>query len=910
MNSSSPESASSRSLADIVVNPHGHLLWQAEGGESWPVPEAAARCEKAFAEGAEALLLHLASRELDTLLPPVPAFWRTFARRYLAALCHVPEVDIPLTSPCVPAEEETDALLDQAPPMRGLEYLNPGVWRELWNRLDLHCRSAATAHREGPGGFLRALHPAWRAVGRVCFHLAQNKKNETHPFAFLATYAPGIGTHGQVQYRPLGQALQEYAGEKNRAALLKLLSPVQAAAEQSPLTRELFESGSLYHPLAWTPREAVRFLKEISAIEAGGIRIRVPDLWKNNRPPRAQVNVHLGDQRKSGMGLGALLSFEMKVALDGEPLSQREIAELLASTDGLALIRGQWIEVDPEKLQRAMDHWNHVGSASPEGLTLAESLRQLAGTSAFPRSPQDDFREWVGLAPGAWLDNVLSSLRNPSRLESIHAIPGLQATLRPYQKSGVEWLSFMRELGLGACLADDMGLGKTLQLIALLLVRRAAPGADAERPNLLVAPASLLSNWKAEIERFSPTLCARILHPSGMAPDAWKQAQPNPARFLHGCQLAMTTYGMVARWDALRQLDWDLVVLDEAQAIKNPGTRQTRAIKELRSLHRVALTGTPIENRLGDLWSLFDFLNPGLLGSATSFANLAKRADDSSVIGAIRTLSRPYILRRMKSDKRIIADLPDKTEVSAFCALSKAQAVLYAKSVEELAAQIEDKDGIQRRGLVLSYILRFKQICNHPSQWLHDGQYDPSDSGKFERLGELADEIASRQEKVIVFTQFQEITAPLESFLSGVFHRPGLILHGGTPVKERRKLVESFQREEGPPFFVLTTKAGGSGLNLTEASHVIHFDRWWNPAVENQATDRAFRIGQKKNVLVHKFVCQGTIEERIDSMIAGKSALANDILGTTGTEKLLTEMNNAELIRFVSLDINKATPSD
>jgi non-specific serine/threonine protein kinase len=368
---------------------------------------------------------------------------------------------------------------------------------------------------------------------------------------------------------------------------------------------------------------------------------------------------------------------------------------------------------------------------------------------------------------------------------------------------------------------------------------------------------------------------------------------------------------MVARWEELRQQDWDLAVLDEAQAVKNPAARQTKAVKELRASHRIALTGTPVENRLGDLWSLFDYLNPGLLGSAKRFSDYLKTsADRSGGLGALRNLVRPYILRRLKTDKRIIADLPDKTEVKAYCPLSRKQAALYEQSVREMKAKLEEVDGIARRGLVLGYIMRFKQICNHPSHWLRDQTYVHDESGKFLRLRELVSEIAQRQEKVLVFTQFQEMTQPLAACLAEVFRRPGLILHGAVPVKDRRRLVETFQSEEGPPFFVLTTKAGGTGLNLTAASHVIHFDRWWNPAVENQATDRAYRIGQKRNVLVHKFVCRGTFEEKIDAMLEEKAALARDVVDGEGGEVRLTEMSNDELIKFVSLDIDRAGRED
>jgi len=357
--------------------------------------------------------------------------------------------------------------------------------------------------------------------------------------------------------------------------------------------------------------------------------------------------------------------------------------------------------------------------------------------------------------------------------------------------------------------------------------------------------------------------------------------------------------------------EWRLAVLDEAQAIKNPGARQTRAVKRLRARSRIALSGTPVENRLGDLWSLYDFLNPGLLGSATEFSRYAKglQSAEPPNFAPLRQLVRPYLLRRLKTDRRIISDLPDKTELTAWCALTKRQAALYEQSVRELGEKLDTlTDGIQRRGLVLAFLMRFKQICNHPSHWLGDSAFGPDDSGKFLRLAELCEEIASRQEKALVFTQFREMTEPLAARLREVFGRSGLVLHGSTAVKERQQLVAEFQRDAGPPFFVLSLKAGGTGLNLTAASHVIHFDRWWNPAVENQATDRAFRIGQQKNVLVHKFVCRGTIEERIDALIAGKQSLADSVLGAaSGAEKLLTEMPNDELLRFVALDLKTAS---
>jgi SNF2 family DNA or RNA helicase len=375
--------------------------------------------------------------------------------------------------------------------------------------------------------------------------------------------------------------------------------------------------------------------------------------------------------------------------------------------------------------------------------------------------------------------------------------------------------------------------------------------------------------------------------------------------------LVITSYGSLMRFPSLVQVPWHLAVLDEAQAIKNPGAKQTRAVKQLDAHARIALTGTPVENRLGDLWSIFDFINPGLLGSGKEFSRFTKRLGERphNPYAPLRELVRPYILRRLKTDKAVIADLPDKTEVKAYCYLTRTQAALYQQAVKELAAELDtklrDADDIKRRGVVLAFLMRFKQICNHPSQWLGDAAWKAEDSGKFARLRQLAEVIAAKQEKVLVFTQFRETTEPLAAFLGSVFGREGLVLHGGTPVAKRRELVKRFQEDELTPFFVLSLKAGGTGLNLTAASHVIHYDRWWNPAVENQATDRAFRIGQQRNVLVHKFICRGTIEDRIDQLIEAKQQLVKDVL-EGGAELLLTEMSDRELLDLVKLDVHAA----
>ncbi len=613
------------------------------------------------------------------------------------------------------------------------------------------------------------------------------------------------------------------------------------------------------------------------------------------------VKASVGASVPSLLGKEALLDFKMDVSLDGESLNEAELQALLAGGNGLQLIRGRWVEVDKKALERMLERFRAIEQAAADnGLPFAEAMRLVAGASIENAGDGLD-ADWSQLVAGPWLAETLQDLRHPEGLAWINPGTGLKAHLRPYQQAGVQWLYLLTRLGLGACLADDMGLGKTIQVLALLLVLKRESAAP-QRPSLLVAPASLLANWAAEAERFTPGLRLLIAHPSAMPAADFKALN---AAQLEGVDLVITSYGSLLRQPVLQDFDWRLAVIDEAQAIKNPGAKQTRQVKKIKAQSRIALTGTPVENRLSDLWSIFDFTHPGLLGTGKVFAKFTKRLAEAEHFGPLRALVQPYILRRLKTDRRVISDLPDKTELKAWCLLSPVQAALYQQSVQDLADALEDAEGIGRKGAVLSFLMRFKQICNHPSQWLGDAAWNPQDSGKFARLRELVEVIAARQEKVLVFTQFRETTEPLAAFLGSIFGREGLVLHGGTPVAKRRELVRRFQEDEQIPFFVLSLKAGGAGLNLTAASHVIHFDRWWNPAVENQATDRAFRIGQQRNVLVHKFICRGTVEDRIDQLIESKQQLVRDVL-EGGAELLLTEMSDRELLDLVRLDIHAA----
>ena len=887
-----------------MLTPHGQVHLEPDP-DGWCAVDGriGSRLTAAFTRGQGHGLLMLGAARLPEPLPPTLAFWRRLGNLYVARFCAENEPDqrrqLPPVAPPPGAFEELTAA---APAMRGGEYLTAEVLAQLWAEIERAFSVEATASGGDAEALLAGLDPAWHMLGRVCLHLAENKRSPALPFAFLATYAAQL-RGGKLQHQQLGEALREYADDRDK--LLALLSPVQRAAAQSPFVAELVKQKAIFQPQAWTAAQAYQLLREVPLLQQSGVVVRVPDWWHADARRRSRVTaqVSIGAPTDGLLGADAMLDFEVDVALDGDKLTKAEWRELQRASSGLVLVKGRWVEIDPQQLQQALGHWQQVEAAvAADGLSFAEGMRLLAGVRF-----GDDVSEDAPAAEVGWstvvadrrLEELLAALRDPSRLEQVHPGKALQATLRPYQEHGLRWLWLLQQLGLGACLADDMGLGKTLQVIALLL---SLARQGQRRASLVVMPASLLANWQAEFTRFAGQLKVLVAHPSAMA--AAELAALDASK-LHAHDVVLTTYGSLLRQEWPQANEWRMVVLDEAQAIKNPGARQTKAAKALRAGARVALTGTPVENRLSDLWSIFDFLCPGLLGTVGQFGKYQKRLGPRGH-AALRELVRPYILRRLKSDKRVIADLPDKTEVRRYCPLSKPQAVLYQQSVEDLARHLDEPlEDQQRRGLVLAFLLRLKQICNHPSQWLGDGGYAEAGSGKFQSLRELCEEIASRQEKVLVFTQFRQIIDPLASLLAEVFGRPGLVLHGGTAVGKRQKLVEAFGRDDGPPFFVLSLKAGGTGLNLTAASHVVHFDRWWNPAVENQATDRAYRIGQRRNVLVHKFVCRGTVEERIDELILAKVALANELLDG-GDEVAITELSNAELMRLVSLDIHTA----
>jgi superfamily II DNA or RNA helicase len=912
---------------EITLSPSGHLYLREPQGNKEDIPGYLIRRiknvlnTKVDAQIPSVCILRFGITPFSSALPSSLSFWHHFvqlfiheAQEVVGLENHSVEQDIRLEPPL----EDLQILMAKAPFMQGSEYLSLDTLCQLWKEFIQVLREEL----QGCDGTLQAYfaryNPSWNNVGRVCFHLAENKSNPKKPFAFIGTYTKQAAMHSKLQYLPLGQALKDYSGENKKHHLLSLLIPVKRASEKSPFIKKLVDSGDIFKTLAWRPDEAHTFLKSIPLIEEAGVVVRVPNWWKPKHPPRPQIKISIGNAAAKSVGMDALLDFNMSYSLpDGTVIEAAEMREILESQDGMVQIKGQWVEINQDKISQLISHWKKIeDQVRDEGLTFAQGIRLLSSTPDQSGISQEDISDWSQMIEGDWIKDVLSRLREAGQNEDKALQKTLDqyfhGTLRPYQSVGVKWLWLLYNLRLGGCLADDMGLGKTIQVLCLFLLSKNVQSKN-KTPHLLILPSTLLGNWQEEVKRFAPSLKIFLCHGSAISQKILKNKEaPN----LSDIDIVITTYSNVYRVPWMNKVSWNILILDEAQNIKNPSSKQMLAIKKLKSEVRFIITGTPIENRLLDLWSLFDFVAPGLLGSSKVFSHYGVKAIKEDVndaekerfYGAVRHLVSPYILRRLKSDKSIISDLPDKTEMDTHCFLTKKQAGLYKTSVDELQTLLkfsENSDEIKRRGLVLSFLTRFKQICNHPTQWLGHGEYNEEESGKFIRLKELCRVIAEKQEKVLIFTQYKEIIPALHNALERVFKRPGLILHGQTSIKNRLKLVESFQEEQGPPFFILSIRAGGTGLNLTRASHVIHFDRWWNPSVEAQATDRAYRIGQKRNVLVHKFICQGTIEEKIDKLINSKKELSSDILSKDG-KPALTEMSNEDLLNVVSLDIHRA----
>jgi SNF2 family DNA or RNA helicase len=638
---------------------------------------------------------------------------------------------------------------------------------------------------------------------------------------------------------------------------------------------------------------ALEFLR-ISApvLEQAGFGVLAPPWWRSSKRRvglrlKARTPSPSPTSNTASIGLDALCAVEWEAVLGDDKIGLAELRQLARLKQPLVRVRGQWVELregDIEAAIAAVDKKAHAADHMSAGELVRAALGVEPVSGDLPVS---------AVEADGWLGDLLAGAED-QRLQARTTPDGFVGELRPYQERGLGWLAFLGSLGFGACLADDMGLGKTAQLLALVLEERSR----SKGPTLVLCPMSLVGNWQREAARFTPDLSVYVHHGQN------RLEGKAFARNARKADLVLSTYGLAARdQQLLATVKWNRLVLDEAQQIKNSAARTTQSVRAIPADRRIAMTGTPVENRLSELWSIMQFLNPGLLGSEKGFrerfAIPIERDGDDEVAEKLRRITAPFVLRRLKTDRSIIADLPDKLEMKEFCTLTREQASLYQAVVDDMLARIDEADGIERRGLVLATMMKLKQVCNHPAHFLADGSSLPGRSGKLTRLTEVLEEAVSEGDRALVFTQFTEMGNLLERHLRRHLGCDVAWLHGGVTKKKRDEMVERFQAADGPGVFLLSLKAGGTGLNLTAATHVVHFDRWWNPAVEDQATDRAFRIGQKRNVQVRKFVCGGTLEERIDAMIESKRALAERIVGKG--EGWITEMSTDQIREVIAL---------
>ncbi len=784
------------------------------------------------------------------------------------------------------------------------------------------------------------------AAWGVTFHL-QSVENP-----LLVIDGPDVwmisGDSATIMGRRIDRPHELLLGELGRAS--RFYKRLEEALEESEPTQ-----------LALTTKQAYEFLREVRGVlTEQGFGVQAPDWW-DSPAARVGAKLHLESDAenpfditragltnaaKTHLGLSSLVGYKWEIAVGDTTLSLQEFEELAAKRTPLVRVNGRWVEIRPEDVHAAVKFIReHPGGQ----MKLSDALKM-----AYSVDLQTAGIPVVGMEATGWLNAFLNSEASSKQLEMIPTPKSFIGTLRPYQSRGVSWMAFQEQLGFGICLADDMGLGKTVQLLALLAWERevslppeplvpapeaapqgspqdpavladpAQPGAGVSTtpsehviqrpepnhshgvpPTLLLVPMSVVGNWLHETKRFCPHLRVLLHHgPLRLQNDVFIEKAGES-------DLIVTTYALANRdRDTIARIKWGRIVLDEAQYIKNPLAKQSQAVRSFDAIQRVALTGTPVENRLTELWSIMDFLNPGYLGSSngfrSKFAVPIERYHDKARGEQLRGLIRPFILRRLKTDPTVVSDLPQKVETKEFSHLTSMQAQMYEQCVKRMLSEVDEAEGMQRRGLVLSTLIKLKQICNHPMQANKGADdasrliVDPTQSGKCIRMLEMLDEVIAEGDQSLVFTQFREMGKLLESMIAHRFGKDVLFIHGGTTQPQRQAIIERFQRADGTcPVLLLSLRAGGVGLNLTAATHVFHFDRWWNPAVENQATDRAYRIGQTRTVQVHKFIVRGTLEERIDQMIESKTELAENIIGSG--EQWISELNTDQLRDILTL---------
>ena len=785
-------------------------------------------------------------------------------------------------------------------------------WDERWRTaLGTSHRSFETegfAERSVVEDLARWSEPALGARDRLraCFRLelpAGDREPFTLRFLLQSPDDPSLLVPAAEVWKTKGRSLEKLgrAFRDPQESLLEALG--RAARLFPPLASSLAETRP--ESVALDPATAWTFLGDGAATLAdAGFGVIVPGELTAAGQRRLRLRMRVGGNGKkvagvvagaSGLGLDELLQVDWEAVIGDEPLTARELTALAKQKAPLVQFRGAWVAIDPRELG---DIQKRLAGGSSR-MSAREAIQAvLAGETRRGELS-------VAVTASGVVAQMVERLKSGGSKE-LGAPSALEATLRPYQERGLNWLVTMGALGLGACLADDMGLGKTMQLLAFLLYRLDESPRDG-RPALLVAPTSVVGNWEREIERFAPSLNV-VQHYGSDRAKTVKDFPKKPGT------LVVTTYGLLRRDAALLGgVAWSVAALDEAQNIKNASSATARAARGLRAGHRFALTGTPVENRLAELWSILEYANPGLLGPLETFrrdfALPIERYGNDHAAERLRRIVSPFILRRLKSDPTILRDLPPKNEMKVVCTLTREQATLYKAVVDEELRRIESSDGIERRGRVLALLTFTKQICNHPAQYLGESGPLSKRSGKLARVTEMLEEALAAGDKALVFTQFREMGDKLVEHFAAHLGVEVVFLHGGTPKKARDEMVRRFQEEpHGPRVFVLSVKAGGTGLNLTSASHVFHFDRWWNPAVEDQATDRAYRIGQKRAVQVHKLLCAGTVEEKIDRLLEQKRELASKIVGAG--ERWITELDGRELRDLFALSDGAIAASD
>lgn len=765
-------------------------------------------------------------------------------------------------------ENNIKAIIENTPYIIGAEFVNKNWVLGILSNYNTAYKKIVARSKKSPLNFILGKGRAFAIPSRIYFHLVENKDNDNYPFAFLATYT--ALDDGKLINSPLKNALIQL--KANKSKLSALISSISDAAKKSTLIRKLVDNGSIFFPIKLNEYEAYTFLKEVPYYEQCGIVCRIPK-WYTESTSKIQVDIDEKSHFSIHTADGELIPVPAMI-YKGVEITPEEAQRLLLKAEGLEIIKGKWVENNHAEIQQLLEEFDAL---SKEGTSLLEIFKMKSLTFKGTRANIVP----IEFSQNGWIAHLFQ--KNFDATDTISVTPTFSNILRPYQLNAFRWIYGMSKIKMGVCLADDMGLGKTVEVLAFL-DKIEAEGWESV---LIIVPATLVENWKREITKFSPHFSVFVLRGANEPLDNRVKAF-----------ITITTYQGAIRSEYISRINWDLVILDEAQAIKNYYTSQSKKVKTLKSKMRIAMTGTPIENNLLELWSLFDYINPGLLGTRDEFKKFYDTETPLDLQKKLKTLISPFVLRRVKTDKSIISDLPEKHEIDIFIDLTKEQIVLYHKIVDEMNDKLKrTENDRQQRAVVITTILKLKQVCNHPSQYLGDGRYDLDRSGKFLELKRICETIYSKREKVLIFTQFKEIIPALDLLLSEVFKRAGYCIDGDTSMQKRNTYIDGFQNGEAP-YMILSLKTAGVGLNLTAAQNVIHFDRWWNPAVENQATDRTYRIGQTQNVTVYKFTSANTIEESILKKMEAKQQLADEIINDIDSN-IMKKLSIQEIVRAI-----------